>query len=331
MNADSKPGAPPAAPPGPAFGFWRVFGRHWQSSVRYYGLRHTVAQLGEAAYRFFRELLPGRRKARYGDLDYDFEHRVDTTRANVGFRPQLIAALSGHQYFPTEPWLFEQIMRALPTGAASNRPSAVSQTALKIPLKERPKRSPLAKGELGELAKGELAKGERDEWDALRDNTAGFSPGLRNFTFVDLGSGKGRVLLMAAPYGFKKIIGVEFIPEWHRVAQENIRKYAEISAQENQPATAIEIESFCMDALDFHFPDGPLVVYLFNPFPEPVLAAVLDRLRQSLLQNPRPAFLAYRYPEFDSLLQKCGWLRKIAGTEQWAVYGGIGKSDHRTI
>lgn len=258
MNADSKSSAPPDASPKAGFSFRRAFGRHWRSSVRYYGLRHTMAQVAGGAYRFFRELLPGRRKAKYGDLDYDFDHSVDTTRANVGFRAQLSAALIAHQYFPTEPWLFEQIMQAVPAR-------------------------------------------------------------FQDFTFVDLGSGKGRCLLMAAPYGFRKIIGVEFMPEWHGVAQENIRKYAETRARENKPAPAIE--NLCLDARDFDFPAGPLVVYLFNPFPEPMLAGVLDRLRQSLLQQPRPVYLAYRYPEFENLIARCGWLEKIAGTEQWAVYG----------
>jgi SAM-dependent methyltransferase len=257
MKADSKLSSVMAARDAAEHGFWRMFGRHCRSSVRYYGLRHTVAQVAGAAYRFFREFLPGRRKAKYGDLDYDFDHMVDTTRANVGFRAQLTAALSGHQYFPTEPWLFEQIMQALPID-------------------------------------------------------------FHEFTFVDLGSGKGRVLLMAAPYGFKRIMGVEFMPEWHRVAEENIRKFA------TQYAIASPIESFCMDAREFDFPGGPLVVYLFNPFPEPVLAVVLEKLRESQLSNPRPVFVAYRYPEFDSLIQKSGWLRKIAGTEQWAVYKEIG-------
>jgi SAM-dependent methyltransferase len=257
MKADSKLSSVMAARDAAEPGFWRMFGRHCRSSVRYYGLRHTVAQVAGAAYRFFREFLPGRRKAKYGDLDYDFDHMVDTTRANVGFRAQLTAALSGHQYFPTEPWLFEQIMQALPID-------------------------------------------------------------FHEFTFVDLGSGKGRVLLMAAPYGFKRIMGVEFMPEWHRVAEENIRKFA------TQYAIASPIESFCMDAREFDFPGGPLVVYFFNPFPEPVLAVVLEKLRESQLSNPRPVFVAYRYPEFDSLIQKSGWLRKIAGTEQWAVYKEIG-------
>jgi SAM-dependent methyltransferase len=253
MKADSKLSPVMAARDAAEPGFWRMFGRHCRSSVRYYGLRHTVAQVAGAAYRFFREFLPGRRKAKYGDLDYDFDHMVDTTRANVGFRAQLTAALSGHQYFPTEPWLFEQIMQALPID-------------------------------------------------------------FHDFTFVDLGSGKGRVLLMAARYGFKRIMGVEFMPEWHRIAEKNIRKFAA------QYGTASPIESFCMDAREFEFPAGPLVVYLFNPFPEPVLAVVLEKLRESQLSNPRPVFVAYRYPEFDSLIQKSGWLEKTAGTEQWAVY-----------
>src|SRR5436305_12840382 len=126
MKADSKPSSGIAARDKADLGFWRMFGRHCRSSVRYYGLRHTLAQVAGAAYRFFREFLPGRRKAKYGDLDYDFDHMVDTTRANVGFRAQLTAALSGHQYFPTEPWLFEQIMQALIL-SVGDQPSAIGQ------------------------------------------------------------------------------------------------------------------------------------------------------------------------------------------------------------
>src|SRR3954470_14991513 len=139
MKADSKLTSAIAARDAAEPGFWRIFGRHCRSSVRYYGLRHTLAQVAGAAYRFFREFLPGRRKAKYGDLDYDFDHMVDTTRANVGFRAQLTAALSGHQYFPTEPWLFEQIMqavaRSIQPSAVSNQPSqAPERTALKTGL-----------------------------------------------------------------------------------------------------------------------------------------------------------------------------------------------------
>src|ERR1051325_10279394 len=148
MATDSKLN-PPLPVADTHFSFWRAFARHWRTSMRYYGLRHTIAQVSEAAYRFFREFFPDRRKAKYGDLDYDFDHMVDTTRANVGFRAQLTAALSGHQYFPTEPWLFEQIMQAV---TSSIQPSAVSTQS-----------------------------------SQAHERTA-LSAGLENFTFVDLGS-----------------------------------------------------------------------------------------------------------------------------------------------
>ena len=60
------------------------------------------------------ELTPSRRRARYGDIDYDFEQSVNTTRANVGLRQQCVAILTGSAYYATDPWLFWPIMEALP-------------------------------------------------------------------------------------------------------------------------------------------------------------------------------------------------------------------------
>ena len=51
------------------------------------------------------------------------------------------------------------------------------------------------------------------------------------FTFVDLGSGKGRTLLMASDYPFRRIIGVELLPSLHQIAQENLRQYKSESAE----------------------------------------------------------------------------------------------------
>ena len=237
----------------PEFKFREAFARHWRDSVRHYGLLQTLKQETEALYRLLREFLPNRRKIKYGDLDYDWDHMVDTTRANVAFRTQLAAALTGHQYFPTEPWLFEQIMQSLPIN-------------------------------------------------------------FGQFTFLDIGSGKGRTLLMAAPYGFRRVLGVEYIPELHRIAQENIRKFV------REQHIAADIQSVCLDARDFEFPLEPLVLYLFNPFPEPAFVAVVKKLWRSVENSPRPVFLAYRYPEFETLLKNCEWMEKVAGTEQWAVY-----------
>lgn len=199
------------------------------------------------------ECLPSRHKARFGDLDYDWEHSVDTTRSNVGASTQFLTGIMGRPYFATEPWLFKQIVKGIPAD-------------------------------------------------------------LSLFTFVDLGSGKGRVLLMASDYPFKRIIGVEFMPELHRAAEQNIANYS------NDRQQCRQIETLCMDAREFQFPDGPLVVYLFNPFSEATFVAVLENLRQSIEQASRPVYVAYRFTEHENVLSEAGWLEKTAGTEQWAVY-----------
>ena len=48
---------------------------------------------------------------------------------------------------------------------------------------------------------------------------------FRDFIFIDLGSGKGRALLMASDYPFRRIVGVELLPQLHRAAQDNLTKY----------------------------------------------------------------------------------------------------------
>ena len=125
-EADSNLSASADASPPAKFSFTRMLRRRVRDGVRHGGLAKTFWEMTSAAYRIMMELTPARKKTRYGDLDYDLEHSVDTTRANVNLRTQLMATLAGHPYFATEPWLFEQIMQAL-TSAISTQQSAVSQ------------------------------------------------------------------------------------------------------------------------------------------------------------------------------------------------------------
>lgn len=125
-----------------------------------------------------------------------------------------------------------------------------------------------------------------------------------DFTFIDFGSGKGRTLLVAARFPFRGIIGVEFCEELNRIAQENIKRY-------RGRRRCSDARSVCADAREFPIPDGPLVVYLFNPFREPVLRAVVENLRGSLLRNPRPLLLVYLRPLWAGALEESGFLEKI--------------------
>jgi SAM-dependent methyltransferase len=138
---------------------------------------------------------------------------------------------------------------------------------------------------------------------------------IREFTFIDIGSGKGRVLLMAADYPFRRILGVELLPELHRVAQENISKYKSDSQQ------CFVVEAKNADAVDFEFPLEPTVLYLFNPLPESGLATMIGNLERSLQEHPRQVFVLYHNPLLESVLTRSASFKKIVGTPQYSILG----------
>lgn len=106
-------------------------------------------------------------------------------------------------------------------------------------------------------------------------------------TFVDLGSGKGRVPLIAAALPFAEVVGVEYARELHAVACRNAD--ALVRSGDTAP-----VRFELADVRDFGFPTTALVIYLNNPFPEEVLTAVLAGLGQSYAAAPRPVTLVYQ-------------------------------------
>ena len=152
---------------------------------------------------------------------------------------------------------------------------------------------------------------------AFEDMMRALSIDHRRFTFVDIGSGKGRALYLAAAYPFRKIIGVEVVPELHRAAVENIRRW-----RQRHP-DAPEIDSILLDARAFALPPEPLLLYLFNPLPQAALESLLHRLEQSLAQHRREVYLVYYNLVLEHVLERSGSLRKIAGTHQWAIYTNV--------
>jgi SAM-dependent methyltransferase len=86
----------------------------------------------------------------------------------------------------------------------------------------------------------------------------------RKYTFVDLGCGKGLVLMLASQFGFSRIIGIEFARNLYEIAMANLDKF-------RRSADAQPIEVILGDAVEFAFPTEPLVVYLYHPFGPEVL------------------------------------------------------------
>ena len=109
----------------------------------------------------------------------------------------------------------------------------------------------------------------------------------KNLRFVDLGCGLGRACLLAAEYGFSRVRGVDMVPEFCAQAKANARVFAE--AGKNY--TPIEILQ--ADAVDYSLRSDDDIIFLYNPFPIPVLESVVDNLIAQAGRRQQPAIIIY--------------------------------------
>ncbi|HEX8805619.1 MAG TPA: class I SAM-dependent methyltransferase [Candidatus Aquilonibacter sp.] len=92
---------------------------------------------------------------------------------------------------------------------------------------------------------------------------------IPNATFVDVGAGMGRAMILAARYPFKQVLGIEVSPGLYEVAKENLATARERGLRCN------DIRLVRDDARIAHYPPGDLVVFLFNPFDAEALRTTL--------------------------------------------------------
>jgi SAM-dependent methyltransferase len=118
--------------------------------------------------------------------------------------------------------------------------------------------------------------------------------------FLDMGCGKGRVLAMAAAFGFTEIIGVDFSAQLCYEANNNTK----LLAEKYQTAT-ITIE--CEDARDYNIPNTISVIFLFNPFDDLVMDDFLKQVKKSLLERPRRLKILYANPQCKKQWLKAGF------------------------
>jgi SAM-dependent methyltransferase len=132
------------------------------------------------------------------------------------------------------------------------------------------------------------------------------------FTLVDIGSGKGRVVLIAAKLPFRRIIGVEFASELHDIAVGNVRR-----VRPDDP----RLELVCQDVTDYEFPDEPLVLYFYGPFLAPSMRIVMDRVAQSLRARPRRAYLVlFTAPDLQREAEMVGFERVDESVFAWPAH-----------
>jgi SAM-dependent methyltransferase len=227
----------------------------WQrDSIRARGLMGSFRYLAGQFVECIKDSFPERRRSRFGDIDYDCDHAVDTTWARLPVSVRLREVFSERLYQPTVEEEFSEIMQHLAT------------------------------------------------------------VDLETFTFIDLGSGKGRALLLAAMYPFAHIVGVEVQPELNAIARMNIERFHEPGQM------CHSIESLWADAREYAFPLESIVLYLFNPFPDYVLRDVLVNLVASARRAPRPIFVLYNAPFEKQEFERIPELQQYYETSQFQLY-----------
>ncbi len=146
-----------------------------------------------------------------------------------------------------------------------------------------------------------------------------------DFSFIDLGCGKGRVLLVASEYPFRRILGVEISPDLTAIARANIERYQ----PESRRCRDVQVHNG--DATRFEFPDTNLLIHLYHPFEPTITAAVLSRLQTALDAAPRKVLIAYllytaAVAPVEAVFARFPWLRRtryeqsVLGTYNWLFY-----------
>lgn len=138
--------------------------------------------------------------------------------------------------------------------------------------------------------------------------------------FVDLGSGMGRMVLEAATYPFKRVIGVELSERLHDIALDNIER-------NRHRLRCRDIVLVRSDVLEYEIPDDITVVFFNNPFRDKIFAATIEKVLTSVDRNPRSVKVIYYNPVEDPFLMSTGrflplkTIRRRGAGPEWSLWG----------
>ncbi len=125
-----------------------------------------------------------------------------------------------------------------------------------------------------------------DQWQSTPGTQS-----IASYTFIDVGCGKGRSLMIASEKTFREAIGIELDPALAEIAAHNLSIWKRAQAP---------VRVVCGDATEVELPDGPILLYLYNPFHAQVLRRLLARLaeRQTVVE------ILYLYPKDEAVFEE---------------------------
>ncbi|MFP5235672.1 MAG: class I SAM-dependent methyltransferase [Acidobacteriota bacterium] len=133
---------------------------------------------------------------------------------------------------------------------------------------------------------------------------------IESTTFIDIGAGMGRAVLLAAELPFRQVIGIELHPSLARRARSNAAQWRK-SGRASAPMRIVNA-----DALDFALPPGPCVAFLFNPFGAAVMRRWLSAAAKVFQSRPGELDILYvnneQEGEFERVRHR-GFVRLFLG------------------
>ncbi len=123
--------------------------------------------------------------------------------------------------------------------------------------------------------------------------------------YLDIGCGKGLTMKAAKDLGYKNVGGIDLDDKLMDIAKRNMKKLG------------IEDVFFCcVNALEFQGYGEYNVFFFFNPFDNTVLAPVMQRILDSVKENPRKIYVIYHHPKYGEVMEQAG-LKKIVTMYEW--------------
>jgi SAM-dependent methyltransferase len=137
-------------------------------------------------------------------------------------------------------------------------------------------------------------------------------------TFLDLGAGRGRAVILAAELGFGRVLGVELDGELAAEGAENVRRWR--AGRRGRTSGGQQVDVIQCDAAACPLPDGPLLIALFNSFGPTTLRLLLARLCDGLKGTEDPVYFAYINPVHEEILEEFPRLVPNSRGREWSVY-----------
>jgi SAM-dependent methyltransferase len=137
---------------------------------------------------------------------------------------------------------------------------------------------------------------------------------FESYTFIDMGSGKGRVVFLAAELPFRRVIGVEHSAALHNAALGNLQQWR------GGGADRARIELVHADAGGYELPAGNMVLHFFNPFGAVVMERVLANVQDAMERERREVLIVMLWPELAGMVAKLPQARQCYRSRRFEIF-----------